>query len=345
MLAYSAMKTTKRAILAFIAAASCAAAAFSQSLPDGLYAKIETDKGDIVVKLEFERAPLTVCNFVGLAEGTLPAAKGKRYYDGLSFHRVVANFMIQGGDPTGSGMGGPGYKFADEIDPTLKHDRPGTLSMANSGPNTNGSQFFITHVSTPWLDGKHAVFGYVVSGQETVNAVKQGDAMRSVVIIRNGAKAKAFKTDQRAFQEYQAALRSRTAAARETALSDQKAQIEKRWTGLKPGEGGISFKVLKTGNGARPQAGETVSILYKGMLPNGKVFDSSEAHGNVPLSFKAGTGEIIAGLDAAVRLMRVGEKRLVVIPPDQAYGEAGAGDVIPGNSFLIFEIELKGAGR
>lgn len=178
-------------------------------LAEGLYAKFMTSKGDILIKLEFEKTPLTVANFVGLAEGTKDSNRGKgvRFYDGLVFHRVISNFMIQGGDPTGSGSGGPGYKFPDEFDSTLRHDAPGVLSMANAGPGTNGSQFFITHVKTPWLDGKHTVFGHVVEGQDVVNAIRQGDAIKSIDIIRVGVKATAFKADQESFDMLRAELR------------------------------------------------------------------------------------------------------------------------------------------
>lgn len=162
---------------------------------DGLYASIKTTKGTIVIKLEHEKAPMTVANFVALAEGKMKNTakpEGTPYFDGLKFHRVIADFMIQGGDPTGTGSGGPGYAFADEIHPDLKHNRAGTLSMANAGPATNGSQFFITHKDTPWLDGRHTVFGYVTSGQEVVNAIQKDDVMETVRIERVGKAAKAW---------------------------------------------------------------------------------------------------------------------------------------------------------
>ena len=170
------------------------------SLEDGLYAVMETSRGSILLQLEYQKTPLTVTNFVGLAEGTLHNSRGEGpFYDGLTFHRVIRDFMIQGGDPQGDGRGGPGYRFADEIRDDLRHDSAGILSMANAGPNTNGSQFFITHGPTPWLDGRHTVFGAVVVGQEVVDAIEQGDSIDSVRIARIGPDAERFTAEQTDF--------------------------------------------------------------------------------------------------------------------------------------------------
>lgn len=309
------------------------------SLPDGLYARLKTTKGDILVKLDFEGAPLTVCNFVGLAEGKLDATKGKPFYDGLSFHRVVADFVIQGGDPRGDSSGDPGYAFADEFSPTTKHDGPGVLSMANSGPNTNGSQFFITLKATPWLDGVHSAFGRVFQGQDVVAKIAQGDKITKVEIVRSGSAAKAFKTDQGHWNELQASASSSAAKGLAEKRAADLAIVAQKYPELKVDGDGIFQKVLKEGTGPLVPVGAAVKVAYSGSFLDGKVFDASKLHGG-PLEFRAGVGEIIPGWDKVLVTMKAGEKRLVIIPPELAYGAAGAGGVIPPNAFLAFEIEL-----
>ena len=306
---------------------------------DGLYAVIDTDKGVIVLKLFYKDTPLTVCNFVGLAEGTLDAAKGKPFYDGVSFHRVIADFMIQGGDPTGTGSGGPGYRFPDEIVEDLKHDGPGVLSMANAGPGTNGSQFFITHVETPWLDGKHTVFGRVVEGQNVVDSIQQGNKIKTVKIIRTGNEAKAFKTDQEAFYKYLAETKESEKRRAEASAKKMEDLIKTKYSPAKLDDDGVYSFVVKQGKGDTPKQGQTLTMKYKGsLLENGKVFDDSDMH--KPLEFPVGLGRVIPGFDSQSAKMTLGEKRIIIIPPHLAYGEAGAGGVIPPNAYLVFELEL-----
>ncbi|MDR1058043.1 MAG: peptidylprolyl isomerase [Treponema sp.] len=312
------------------------------ALGEGLFARISTKKGDIILRLEYQKVPMTVCNFAGLAEGKLNAAGGKPFYNGLRFHRVIADFMIQGGDPLGTGSGGPGYKFPDEFDPSLKHNGPGVLSMANAGPNTNGSQFFITHKATPWLDGKHSVFGRVVQGQNVVNAIAAQDVIERITIIRNGPGAAAFKTDQEAFDGYTKnagnAAAAKLRAERESAI----AEIEKKYPNAVIAPSGLRYIIQKPGTGPRPGTGKTASVRYKGMFLSGQVFDNSDLHGG-PQDFPVGMRRIIPGMDEALLDMAAGEKRLVIIPPELAYGAQGAGNgVIPPNSFLVFEMELVG---
>ena len=323
-------------------AASCAG---QPKLPEGMYARITVDKGTVLARLEFEKAPLTVCNFVGLAEGTLDASKGRRFYDGLGFHRVVADFVVQGGDPKGDGTGGPGYEFADEIAPELRHDGPGVLSMANAGPGTNGSQFFITLKETPWLDGRHSIFGKVIEGMDVVQKIAQGDKMTKVEILRVGKAAKAFKCDQASWNARAAeaeAVAKKAAEARRQADLDL---IAKKWPDLDKGADGIFQKTLKKGSGSLPGAGTAVSCLYKGMLLDGTVFDESKLHGNQPITFAVGVGQVIPGWDLVVASMRKGERRFVVLPPELAYGSRSVGGVIPPDSFLAFELELVKVGK
>jgi len=310
----------------------------SQITADGLYALMETNKGTIAIELYYQRVPLTVSNFVGLAEGTLDATKGKPFYDGLIFHRVIADFMIQGGDPLGTGTGNPGYRFPDEIDPGLRHDGPGILSMANSGPNTNGSQFFITHKETPWLDGKHAVFGRVVQGMDVVNSISQGDKIVSVKIVRRGDDARKFTATQADFNRHLGQLSTRQRELRDAGRKDVLRQIANRWPEAKQADNGVFWIVTRQGSGATVQRGQTLSMSYKGYLLDNRVFDQSA--NNKPLEFQVGIGRMIPGFDAQALEMRVGERRTIIIPPEMAYGEQGVPNVIPGNSFIAFDLEL-----
>ncbi|MDR3012748.1 MAG: peptidylprolyl isomerase [Chitinispirillales bacterium] len=314
------------------------AAKAQHELGDGLFAEIETNKGTIMVQLEFEKAPLTVASFVGLAEGTIRHNRGEgvRFFDGITFHRVVPDFVIQGGDPTGSGSGGPGYRFADEIHPDLKHVSEGILSMANAGPATNGSQFFITLSATPHLDGRHAVFGRVVKGMDVVKDIGVGDVMNRVSIIRSGESAEEFKADQQAFESY-----GRQFAEREEMkfIEEQKKIVEERYAEMEKMESGVMYKVDASGSGEKPQQGQTVSVHYTGTLLDGSKFDSSRDRDQA-FDFRVGVGMVIPGWDQSVLDMRVGERRTVVLPPDMGYGSRGAGGVIPPNAYLVFDIEL-----
>ncbi|MDR3160570.1 MAG: peptidylprolyl isomerase [Spirochaetaceae bacterium] len=317
--------------------ASCSGG--DRDLGDGLFARLTTNRGDIVLRLEYQKVPLTVCNFVALAEGKMDRTGGKPFYNGLTFHRVEQDFMIQGGDPLGNGTGGPGYSFPDEFDPSLKHDGPGVLSMANAGPGTNGSQFFVTHRATPWLDGRHSVFGRVVQGQSVVDEIRQGDRIEKASIIRNGTAARAFKADQAAFNALlDQAVEQASLKAQEKRAADI-AEINRKYPDTLLTPSGLRYTILQDGVGSKPSPGRTVSVEYTGMFLSGEVFDASEMHGG-PLEFQAGAGQIIPGWEETVLDMRVGEKRRVIIPPELAYGEQGAGGIIPGNTFLVFEMEL-----
>ncbi|MCW5519153.1 peptidylprolyl isomerase [Aureitalea sp. L0-47] len=306
-------------------------------MQDGIYANITTEKGSIKIKLTYDKTPGTVGNFVALAEGDLENGakpQGTPYYDGLKFHRVIPDFMVQTGDPQGTGGGGPGYNFDDEFHPDLKHTGPGVLSMANAGPGTNGSQFFITHVETPWLDNKHTVFGHVVEGQDVVDSVAQGDTLQKVEIERVGEEAKNWNAVE-AFRQFNGAKAEREAAAKR-AQEDLLTSISE---GFEQTESGLRYQIIQEGNGTKPNAGQTVAVHYKGMLPEGQEFDNSYKRGN-PIEFPVGTGQVIAGWDEGIQLLKVGDKARFVIPSHLAYGSRGAGGVIPPNATLVFDVEL-----
>ena len=306
-------------------------------MENGLYAKFNTSKGEIVVQLEFEKTPGTVGNFVALAKGELEntiKSQGTPYYNGLKFHRVIPDFMVQGGCPLGTGTGDPGYKFEDEFHPDLKHDKPGVISMANSGPATNGSQFFITHIPTDWLDGKHTVFGNVVEGLDIVDSIAQGDEIKEVEIIAIGEAAEKFNAIE-AFRTFEGAREKRIEEAKKQA----EAALEEVAAGFKKTDSGLRYQILQKGDGKQAEKGNGVSVHYKGMLTDGTVFDSSYQR-KQPIDFTIGVGQVIAGWDEGIQLLKVGDKARFVIPSDLAYGSQGAGGVIPPNAILIFDVEL-----
>jgi len=312
---------------------------FLKTQADGMYLKMNTNRGDIYLQLEFEKVPMTVGNFVGLAEGTIKntaKADGVPFYDGLKFHRVIPNFMIQGGDPQGTGAGGPGYKFPDEFDTTLKHVGPGVLSMANAGPGTNGSQFFITHVKTDWLDGKHTIFGHVVKGQEIVNAIAQNDTLKTVTILRKGKKAEAFDAAKIfEFEKGNVSVKTEAKVKAEQTAMDK--ELNEKYGTAKVTASGLRYITEREGTGVSPLATNQVTVHYVGTLLNGKKFDSSVDRGQ-PATFPL--NQVIVGWTEGLQLMKVGGKTKFIIPPALGYGAAGAGGSIPPNSWLVFEVEL-----
>ena len=304
---------------------------------NGLFATLSTSKGEIKIELEFEKTPGTVGNFVGLSLGLISNSikpLGEAYYNGLKFHRVINDFMIQAGCPFGTGTGDPGYKFDDEFHNDLKHDRPGIISMANAGPSTNGSQFFITHVETPWLDNKHTVFGNVIDGMDVVNSISQNDEIISVKINAVGDKAKAFDA-AKAFEDFNKSKADRIKKEKENELK----MLKDLSKGFSKTSSGLLYKFEKENNSHKPSNGNKVKVHYKGMLLDGTVFDSSFKR-NQPIEFTLGVGQVIKGWDEGISLLGIGDKASFIIPSDLAYGASGAGGVIPPNATLIFEVEL-----
>lgn len=313
---------------------------FLEKQADGMYAHINTNRGDILLVLEMKKTPMTVANFVGLAEGKIAndkKAAGVPYYDGLKFHRVIPNFMIQGGCPLGNGSSGPGYKFDDEIDSTLKHTGPGILSMANAGPGTNGSQFFITHVKTDWLDGKHTVFGHVIEGQDVVNKIQGNDTIINITILRKGNEAIAFDAP--------AVFTKAQAAAKEKAIAKQKEEqaaidkaLNENFKDAKVTPSGLRYIMSTEGTGNNPTATSKVTVHYTGtLLSNGKKFDSSLDRGQ-PATF--GLNQVIKGWTEGIQLMKPGGKCKFIIPSELGYGDQGYPGVIPPKAWLVFDVEL-----
>ena len=318
---------------------------------EGVFAVMETTQGTIVLELFYKDAPLTVTNFVGLAEGTLNNKySGKKFYDGLKFHRVISkangdgqDFMIQGGDPRGNGTGGPGYEFVNEDWDGANFNEPGMLAMANAGKDTNGSQFFITIAPCVWLNGGYTVFGKVVDSdsQKIVNKTKKNDVIKSVEIVRLGEEASKFTATQDDFDNREKEAVAKARAAKEKIFKDQIAAIEAKYTDYAKDSNGIYYKTIKEGSGDKIGKRKNVSTEYKGYFVDGSVFDQSAGRG--PLDFTTGAGQMISGFDVMVQDMKVGEKRSFILPPDFAYGEQGAGGVIPGNTYICFDVEVLSA--
>ena len=361
----------RKIILSFALVASTILTAFGQEqmeVADGLYAVFNTAKGVIVCELEYKLTPMTVANFVGLAEGKNfkvdNVTISKPYFDGLTFHRVIKDFMIQGGCPLGNGTGDPGYKFGDEFNEDLKHTGPGILSMANSGPGTNGSQFFITHKETPWLNGLHTIFGHVVeNGMEVVNAIVQDDDLLSITIIRKGEAAKKFNA-VKVFSDYfstaDAEFKKQAAIDKsrlEKFKTDKIAYFAQHKANATKLPSGLEYKIIKKGSGKKLSDGTTVMVAYAGFLENGMLFDSSDpklveacgklnpqraaqnGYQTLPYTFGKGGG-MIPGFEEGLSKLGLGDKAILFIPSNLAYGENGAGTDIPPNANIIFEVEL-----
>ena len=336
----------------------------SQSeLPDGIYAKILTNKGEILLNLTYKETPITVANFVSLSEGNNKNVsqefKKKKYYDGLIFHRVINDFMIQGGDPQGTGQGGPGYKFKDEFNEKLKHDGPGILSMANAGPKTNGSQFFITHKETPWLDGVHSVFGNVVEGMEIVNKIEQNDTIRNISIVRVGREAKSFKASKvfsNHFKEDEMEEERKKQQILSIKNEKQKEHKKNMDNALKTDSG---LKYLKTydAQGEKVNPKNVIMAHYAVYFSDGSLLDTSifevaekydavnvrrkQSGGYSPLECRIGPEDpMIPGFKEGLSLLNVGDKATLFIPYYLGYGETGRGNAIPPKSDLIFEVEI-----
>lgn len=366
------MKKINAAFLLLVLVALGCKSTRHSDLGDGIFADIETNKGEMVLQLYYKQTPVTAANFISLAEGTSPfvsdSLKNKKYYNGVTFHRVIKDFMIQGGDPSGTGQFGPGYKFGDEIVDTLRHDSKGTLSMANAGPGTNGSQFFITHVPTPHLDGRHTVFGKVVEGLEVVDTIAnvktspdgnkplEDVVMNKVTIIRNGKEAKKFDA-VKVMTEYFDKINKREEEAKKAAealvqeFESQTGKAEELPSGLK------ILYLNKAESGEKPQEGTYVKVNYAGFLDTGKLFDSNELSivekfgtvnevrkekgGYAPIPMLYGPDSpLIPGFKEGLLQMNAGDKVRLFIPSHLAYGEAGAGGVIPPNADLIFDVEI-----
>ncbi len=334
----AAERTVLLAILSVVGMLTPACGAPSRDLPDGLYAEIVTSRGDILIRLHPERAPLTVMNFVGLAEGAIDNdhAQGRPFYDGLTFHRVEPGFVIQGGDPRGDGTGGPGYRFPTETHPELLHDRPGVVAMANSGPDTNGSQFYITMGPTPHLDGGYNVFGEVLEGMDVVTRIEPGDRMREVRILRSGHAAVGYAASTERFRELLGQIEEARAEAHRIAREESLRDLRDRYPTMQEDDTGLLLARVREGSGEPPQRGQEIELHIVWSLPDGTQLDSTRDR-DTPHEFVYLRDRLIPGLETAVGTMRVGERTVVVIPPE--VWSSGRPPMVPADSYVVFDIE------
>ena len=346
------MKNLKYIIVLVLIVTACKAVKY-KDLQDGLYADIQTNKGDILIELHAQKVPMTVANFVSLSEGTntkvTDSLKDTPFYNGTRFHRVIPNFMIQGGDRTGTGSGTPGYSFPDEF-PTdsignliYKHDEKGVLSMANRGPKTNSSQFFITHKATPWLDRKHSVFGKVAKGQAIVDSIQQNDTIKKVEIIRVGKFAKNFEAAE-VFENEMANIEVKEKEYSEKLVKLKEAFLKEKGIdkAIKT-DSGLKILVLKEGNGKKFNRSIPATMNYTISLATGKLIQSTENNPN-PFVFTLDKQPMIAGVSEALLEMKEGDKQRLFIPYYLGYGEKLYGP-FPAKSDIVFDIELIKVGK
>jgi peptidylprolyl isomerase len=327
--------------------------------PEGMYAEISTTKGQIVIKLDFEKTPLTVANFYGLAEGTIENSVfplGTPFYNGSKFHRVVPGHVIQTGAPNTEEEIGCGYTIPNEIHPALSHSQPGMVGMANSGPHTNGSQFYITLGDRSYLDGDYSLFGEVIQGMDTVNNIQIGDEIISINIVRIGKKAKKFKTDKKTFAANLAASEKKQEQEEKDKELKEKERIQNTWPEAISTQSGLKYVILEEGEGETPRESDRVQVLYSGSTLEGKKFISTQEDGRPEyglepqtFTFEIGKNSINPGFDEAIVEMKKGEKRILILPAALAYSVHGfygpekEGEkrfFISPNSTLIYEVTI-----
>jgi len=311
------------------------------NLPDGLYGVIETSKGEIIIELEYQKVPLTVVNFVALVEGNMRTEdrKGLPFYDGLTFHRVEEDFIIQTGDPTAKGTGGPGYSFFDEFLPELRFDKKGIVGMANTGPNTNGSQFFITLDATEDLNDRHTVFGHVVKGIMVISKIRKGDLVKKISILRIGSDAEGFEASYITFGKLMDLydLKKTEYIKKHNDLVLEK--INYNWPDAIRGKKGIRYIIMSEGTGPAPQSDSSVTMKYNGSYVDGRVFIDWNDHGT-PITFKVSSGVIPEALIWVLLEMKQGERRIIIHPPISDGDNYKPEDLFPINSWLVYDIEL-----